>query len=399
MKILFVGMSFSIHTARWINQLAGLGWEIHIFPSLNSTGLHPLIKNVTFHEDFYLDFAARSPSVTYASGTYLPDFLKQNTVFKSAVRFLVRTMGGEHLKSEKLRSLIAALKPDIIHSLETQHAGYLVNEAKSKSTHPFPFWIHSNWGIDLHFFGRLSAHEGRIKSMLTQIDIFVTEGRRDEQLARELGYKGPMLTFASVGGGFILPPVAPVLPSSRKRIVVKGTQDMVRRGLVALRAIERSADVLASYEIIVYSATETTRAAAELITKKTGLKITVLEKVTQEQLIQVNGTSRLSICTNTSDGVPNSLLEAMMMGAFPIQSDTSMADEWVTAGKTGYLVPPEDPELIEQAIREALLNDDLVDEAALINREKIAMELPYEDIKQKAIAMYTDVVLKKGKTV
>ena len=36
MKILFVAMSDTIHTARWIGQLAGLGWDVHLFPSIDT---------------------------------------------------------------------------------------------------------------------------------------------------------------------------------------------------------------------------------------------------------------------------------------------------------------------------------------------------------------------------
>jgi len=32
MRILFVGLSQSIHTARWIDQITDQGWDLHLYP-------------------------------------------------------------------------------------------------------------------------------------------------------------------------------------------------------------------------------------------------------------------------------------------------------------------------------------------------------------------------------
>ena len=41
MRVLFVAMADSIHTARWIRQLQGQGWDLHLFPVDTSGGLPP----------------------------------------------------------------------------------------------------------------------------------------------------------------------------------------------------------------------------------------------------------------------------------------------------------------------------------------------------------------------
>src|SRR5712691_1088768 len=51
MRILFVGFPDSIHTARWINQLADEKWDIHLFP-IHDGPVHPDLVNVTVHS-FY----------------------------------------------------------------------------------------------------------------------------------------------------------------------------------------------------------------------------------------------------------------------------------------------------------------------------------------------------------
>jgi len=74
--------------------------------------------------------------------------------------------------------------------------------------------------------------------------------------------------------------------------------------------------------------------------------------------------------------------------AFPIQSWTSCASEWIEDGVTGILVPPEDPEIIEKAIRRAILDDELVDNAAEENWLTTKERLDYKILKRETIKMY-----------
>ncbi len=390
MRILFVAMPFSIHTVRWISQINDTGWDLHLFPSMKFQPLHAEMRGVVYHENFYDNLYGPVPGNTYSS-SHMPylSFIK-GRLPKKVIRKLAHITGIETDPADELAELIKKIRPDIIHSLETQHAGYLVTQAKKKTAgkFPFPVWIHSNWGIDLHFFGRLQKHIPLIRETLAGVNILLVEGKRDETLARELGYQSKVRIFPSVGGGFHIPDGEPAKTSLRKKILVKGTQDIIRRGVVALRALERCADLLDEYEIILYSSNEITRAVAELFTGHTGKQITILEGVDHAGMLQLNAEARINICVNISDGLPNAMLEAMLMGAFPIQSDTSLANEWIRSGETGMLVPPEDPDVIEKAIREALLNDELVDRAAVANRRQISEQLEYEHIKTSVTDMY-----------
>ena len=105
-------------------------------------------------------------------------------------------------------------------------------------------------------------------------------------------------------------------------------------------------------------------------------------------MLELNSLARLSICVNLSDGLPNAMLEAMQMGAFPIQSNTSMANEWISNNQTGLIVEPEDIGMIENAIRKALTDNMLVDKAQMINTKIIANKLNYELLKFEIVKMY-----------
>ena len=397
MKILFVAFTFSIHSARWISQLKETGWDIHFFSSMPFHQLHKDISGITFHENFYNNIYPDVKGVFYSSpALHIFSFI-QNRIIKKFIRKMAGIMHIEKPAPEKLAGVIKKIKPDIIHSMETQHGGYLTAEARKKIKNGFPLWIHSNWGIDLHFFGQLQEHVLPIIQTLSGVDILLVEGRRDAELAAKFGFKNKVYTFPSVGGGFRIPS-APLLPViDRKTILIKGTQDTVRRGLVAIRAVEQCVDLLAAYEIILYSANEATKEEAKLFYQRTGKEIKVIDAVSQDEMLEMNGRARINLCVNASDGLPNAMIEAMLMGAFPIQSDTSLADEWIIDKKNGMIVPAEDVESIGQALRNALTNDELIAGAAPYNRALVADKLEYNKVRAEVIEMYKTALINQDR--
>jgi glycosyltransferase involved in cell wall biosynthesis len=391
LTILFIAYPDSIHTVRWISQLKDTGWDIHLFPCMNSRKIHEGFDKLTYHESFYKRAGINNKKIKAVSphlhfiGRYF------HNKISNPLRLLLKLVFTEKSIEWELAKTIRTIKPDFVHTLETQQSGYLLSKVQKEGKLKLPFWIHSIWGIDLHFFGRLELHRESIFKVLFSVDQLIVEGTRDKILAEKYGYRKETKVFPSVGGGFKQPLFKGIQTSLRKKILVKGTQDEVRRGLCSLRALQRCVDVLKDFEIILYNYNNVTATAAHLFYAATGKEIVLLNEASHEQMLQLNSEARLSICTNMSDGLPNSMLEAMLMGAFPIQSDTSIADEWILNGETGFLVPPEDPEEIETAIRNAVLDDGLVDKAAITNHQKIISDLPYDQIKQELIQMYSEM--------
>jgi glycosyltransferase involved in cell wall biosynthesis len=79
------------------------------------------------------------------------------------------------------------------------------------------------------------------------------------------------------------------------------------------------------------------------------------------------------------------------MGAFPVQSCTACANEWIQDGKSGLIVPPEEPEEIAIAVRRALTDDQLVDQAAEINEKTVKERLDYSVIQPQVVKIYQDI--------
>ena len=147
MKILFVAMSESIHTARWINQIADQGWEIHLFPSIDYGITHPDLRNVSIYHSTYRIRKNSNPHVKYYG---YPVF---STRLARFVRQITKKISPDY-RANQLIKLISEIKPDIIHSMEFQSAGYLTLKVKNMYANKFPLWIAANWGSDIYYFNR-----------------------------------------------------------------------------------------------------------------------------------------------------------------------------------------------------------------------------------------------------
>ena len=88
--------------------------------------------------------------------------------------------------------------------------------------------------------------------------------------------------------------------------------------------------------------------------KKPAFESRILPPSPNDEIIKLMGRSRIAIGIGLTDGSPVSLLEAMIMGAFPIQADTVSTGEWIRDGENGFLVPAEEPASIAQAIQRAI---------------------------------------------
>jgi glycosyltransferase involved in cell wall biosynthesis len=394
MKILFVAMDNSTHTYRWVKYImeARREYEFFLYPSFHIPGMGEV-------------FSEKDPIEIYKPGRVPTIF---ETIRNHPIKYLkilllmglraVHQAAKEEIekynnKTLQLLNYIKKINPNIIHTLHTQTSGYQLLEVRKIWEGPFPKWVHSVWGSDLFLYRKWLIHRTILSGLFSFIDYFIGEGIRDQSFAKELGFKGHFFDPLPASGGFNIESIknirGKVKPSERKQITIKGYQNAVGRYFVGLRALERARDLLDGYEINTFLIqNEETKAVTDLFEINNSLKVNLHLHVPYEQILEMHARSRISIGLSTSDGLPASFLEAMAMGAFPIQSNTSLASEWVSDGKTAFIVPPEDPEVIEQAIRKALTDDVLVDAAAETNWNLIQERLSSEVISHRICSLY-----------
>ena len=387
LRILFVGYADSIHTARWTSQLAGQGWDLHLFGGTHAKPNREL-RGVTVHR-LVKSALSRTGATQKAIQWPLPRG-------ESRVTTILERM-ERYSAPARLARLIDELRPDIVHSLEMQLGGYLTLQARHRCVSPFPIWIYSSWGSDLFYFGRFPEHQQRIRDVLTHCDYLITDCHRDVQLAFDHGFKGELLGIYPVGGGFELARMRGFRDTAgvaaRQVIAVKGYNggQFEARGLVAIEALRRCAQMLQGYEVVVYSAAPEVAAAVNDLNRTCGVHARALPQSFHSDILQLMGRSRTAIGLSMSDGSPNTLLEAMIMGAFPIQSDTVSTGEWIESGNNGFLVPPGDPEAVATALRRALTDSPLVEHAAEINTRIADERLDRERIQREVVSLYERV--------
>jgi len=404
MRILFVGMTENIHFARWISQLSGLGWDIHIFG--DSGGVHPDLRNVTVYKPLPRREQRELPQGTRIKywwplprGEYL-------------LRHRLGVLGRRLLPAPaaRLARLIDKLRPDCIHTIKMQPYGYQMLEAKEILGGRLPApWIYSSWGRDTYMYRHYTEHLPLIKATLAAVDYYIADTYRDVAVARELGFKGTVLGVFPGPGGFDLEMMARFRapgPVSRRRIIaVKGYQtDDGGQVLMALEGIRRVTDLLKDYKVVIHGAIGTyasknynqVRSLADDIVMSSGVRIEFLPFVSHERIWALFGNSRIGLAISRSDGTPVTMLEWMIMGAYPIESDTGGPAEWLEPRKNGDIVPCDDPDRIAEALRCALQDDALVDRAAEINAQIARERLDIKVIRPRVIKIYEQVVNRIG---
>jgi glycosyltransferase involved in cell wall biosynthesis len=91
------------------------------------------------------------------------------------------------------------------------------------------------------------------------------------------------------------------------------------------------------------------------------------------------------------DGTPNSLLEAMASGCFPVVGNIESMQEWVKPGVNGLLVDATSPSDLANKIIAALGSRDLLATAKNENARIIAERATYEHCMAMAEAFYYEI--------
>lgn len=369
---------------------------MHLFPLVVDEGIHPDLRDITVHDAIHGRPRGAHESVRAVDDFW--SFVKDGYPFPRGAMTARRIERNFFPKRAdpawRLAYAIRKLQPDIIHSMTIWPAGDLVMQARAHlgESFAFPPWIVSAWGTDIYLFPRLAEYAAKSRAVLSACDYFTCDCQRDTKTATALGFRGELLPVLPVAGGFDADSFdqfrSGVQTSARRLILLKGYQNVPGRGLVGVRALTLCADELKDYRVAVYLADAEVKVAAEIARQTSGLQIEIVPKCSHEDILRLHGHARVSIGLSISDGLPLSLLEAMAMGSFPVQSGTSCADEWTRDGETCLIVPPEDPEAVALAIRRAVADDALVDRAADANARIIAERLDNSVIRPQIIDMY-----------
>jgi glycosyltransferase involved in cell wall biosynthesis len=378
-KVLVVAMLDSVHTARWLSQFTDEQIDFTIFASKKYKQLHPNLLGLITSKNsasYQLANFIHLPSV----GGYL-DFICF-VITQQYLRLPLRALN--------LKRLIRKSNFTYIHALEIQGAGYLVDSALGRDQSKGNL-ILTNWGSDIYYYKNFPEHKMRIQSALKRATHYSAECRRDYKLAEEFGFIGKELPCIPNAGGFDLSlVVTQSLSSSRKNIVAKAYGGDFGRGDIITSSLEKVLKTNRDVTTFLYSVTDDIEEMVKDLQAKYPGRVDYSHRRNPLSRAQMNDLflrSRIYIGASRSDGISTSFLEALISGCYPVQTNTSCADEWVKLGASASLVGMQEDQLLS-ALLLALGDNELVDKAQISNKSIAEQFLSNEVVKPLALTFY-----------
>lgn len=380
-RLLIVALATSVHTVRYLDLLRDSEWELHVFD---------VLPHSAPHGDFDVPMTLH---LADATGVELDD-----AVTLSGDPEAGRGVAG---RAAHLARVIDTLRPDVIHAHEIGICGALTHEARELLGGFAAPWLVTNWGSDLLWNGRSPAVATRLRRLLRDCDYYAAECHRDVALARAFGFRGEIVGVWPVAGGIDADRASvlrsPGPPSARRAIALKGVAGSYGRVDVALRAIERCGDQLGGWELCGYQMDPDVAAEARAVAQTVGMRFTLLSssgvrESPHDAILAMHGRSRIAIGLNRTDGISTSFLEAIVMGALPIQGHGSCGYELTPPGRGALFVDARDVDGVTDALRRAITDDALVDGAAAINAEVVRTSVDRRRIAQRVLDGYERII-------
>lgn len=383
MRLLFVTDARSPISRNWIRYFAERGDEIFIASTFDCEVDFP-VKRLEFTPVAFSAAKKRTSAPSSASSRTL----SLRTAFRQWFGPLTIPASAR-----KLRAFIKEIEPDIVHAMRVPYEGMLTASALHNLT-PCPPFLVSIWGNDF----TLHAPSTPLMKMYTRqvmksADALHADVERDVRLARQWGLGGDKVTLVAPGSGGVrgdifYPPEelvkAPVIINPR------GVRPYVRND-----SFFKSIPLVLAKRPDAKFVCSTMRGEAQAMTwaRELGIEdaVELMPPVPFERMGEVFREAQIVVSPSAHDGTPNSLIEAMACGCFPIAGDLESIREWITHGQNGLLVDPASPQSIADAILLGLEREDLRREAAGLNANMISTRAEYGANMMRVVEFYKSV--------
>ena len=415
MKICFVADGRSVIAKNWIRWFIEQGHDVHLISTFPCDPSNPLVASLHIAP---LDFSAKAraaPIGGSAGGLTThgnPFFarLRGSLLWKTLakLRDLLNPFAVA-LQQRKVRRIIRRMQPDLVHAMRIPFEGILA--ARALEGEPFPLLV-SVWGNDFTLFAADSPEIARLtRRAMGRADALHPDCERDLHLARDYGLDAQKPFAVLPGNGGVRTDVfRPGLidPDLRRRwdipenasVVInpRGIKPYIRTDTF-FQAIPL---VLAENPNVFFlGAMMEGNSVADGWISRFGIEKSVrgLPFVTHDEMAQLFRLATVTVSPADHDGTPNTLLEAMSCGTFPVAGNIESVREWIVSGENGLLFDQSDPAALAQAILEALRNDALRNAAVPLNQKLIADRADYAVSMRKADAFYQHLIARSEKEI
>jgi len=298
----------------------------------------------------------------------------------------------------KLGELIAEIQPDLVHALRIPFEGIVAAQSLQGTNEP-PLII-SVWGNDFTLHAGATPWMKRYtKEAIARSDGLHTDCHRDLQLASKWGYgeDSPNIVIPGNGGiqtDIFYPPIAE--SSSRSRMVInpRGVRSYIRNDTF-FASIPHVLTRLPQTKFICLGM------EGELEMEKWVEKydiesaVELLPNVPRKDMAELFRSTAITVSPSIHDGTPNTLLEAMACGCYPIAGDLESIREWIEPGINGSLIDPGDPVALAEAVINALENRELRQKSTEYNQVLISERAEYHSAMALVLEFYQTILQNK----
>lgn len=395
MKILFVADGRSPITVNWLRYLVEAGHSVHLVssypcaPDLDLASLHVLpVAFGSLAGDTQLQQGEGNNSL---SGRVKR--LARNTV-PAGMRTRIRQWFGPFSLSRaaaELNQINREIQPDLVHAMRIPYEGMLAALADLPGA-----LLISVWGNDFTLHAPSTPLTRKYTHLaLQRADALHADCRRDLRLAENWGYSPakPSIVLPTAGGiqAEIFFPGNPGDPFTVTN--PRGFRAYVRNDSF-FQAIPM---VLERYPQVQFlcPAMEAEPLAMRWVEEfRVRDSVQLLPRQSRWQMAEIFRRSQVVVSPTTHDGTPNTLLEAMACGCYPVAGDLESIREWISEEINGSLVDPGNPQEIAMAICKALERPALRQQAAQHNIQMIAERAEYQSVMASAVRFYLEILAK-----
>jgi len=406
-RILFIGWAHSSHTHAWLSLLSEcdfnirffalpdhlppLDWQVKTYLTISFDGHRQPIQN---DAEFKKKYGSLSTRKILPLIPGMPNFQHDPLLDTSFVWPPTQAL-------EYLDQTIRSWKPDIIHTLGLNPASYFYYDVLSSFglKHIGRWVVQARGGPDLELNRLQPGHRERIISILNSCDIFIADNTTNYKNAIQLGLNpAKQLPFGIVPGtGGLDIKKCDILnqgpPSTRAPLVIwpKAYECPQSKAMPVFEALINIADKIQHCRILMLASTTETRAWYAALPEKLQAISTISERISHDEVLSIMGRARIMLAPSILDGVPNSLYEAMALGAFPIVSPLKTIKPIVKEGQNVLFARNLYPEEIAQAIERAIIDNVLVDAATQRNRKLVSRIANKQIIKNEILKCYSTI--------
>ncbi len=381
MKLLYIADGRSPTARNWIEYFIQAGHEVHlvstslceVMPEAASMAIIPVALSGLYSQPVPASKNDRS-----LLRKLVPVGLRTRIRQMAAPLSIPRAAG-------RLAEVIERVQPDLIHAMRIPYEGMVAAEAMKKMSRnayqpKIPFLI-SVWGNDFTLHARsTAAMMSYTRRALEFASGLHTDCRRDQRLALEMGFEDSKPMIEIPGGGGVRMEI--FHPRSQKRedeaalnkevtlINPRGIRAYVRNDTV-FEAVRYVAEKYPDVRIVCPGMQDEEQALRWAVEFCITDKLELLALQSRQQMAKLFRRAEISLSITTHDGTPNTLLEAMACGCFPIAGDLESIREWIEPGKNGLLVDPGNPQELARAILAAIEQPKLRAQAQAYNLELV----------------------------